>query len=67
VSAGYFEHLGCGAYHGVAESARGGYGALYAELAGAFGRMVRVLASLPGSALPEDERLFALAASTRMQ
>jgi hypothetical protein len=52
VSADYFAQLGCGAYHGVAESARGGYGALYAELARAFGRMVTVLASLPGSALP---------------
>jgi hypothetical protein len=49
VSADYFAQLGCGAYHGVAESARGGYGALYAELARAFGRMVTVLASLPGS------------------
>jgi hypothetical protein len=49
VSADYFAQLGCGAYHGVAESARGGYAALYAELARTFGRMVAVLAALPGS------------------
>jgi hypothetical protein len=48
VSAGYFASLGCGAYHGVAESAReGGYAALFAELAQAFDRMVRVLGALP--------------------
>ena len=50
VSADYFAQLGCGAYHGVAESARGGYAALYAELARAFGRMVTVLGALPGTA-----------------
>jgi hypothetical protein len=48
VSVDYFTNLGCGAYHGVAESARDGYAALYAELAQAFGAMVRVLAALPG-------------------
>jgi hypothetical protein len=39
--------LGCGAYHGVAESARDGYAALFAELAKAFDRMVQVLGALP--------------------
>ena len=55
VSADYFASLGCGAYHGVAESARDGYSALFAELARAFHAMVRVLASLPrqgATALP---------------
>lgn len=33
----------------LGESARDGYAALYAELARAFGRMVRVLAALPGN------------------
>lgn len=47
VSADYFSNLGCGAYHGVAESARDGYAALFAELACAFGSMVRVLDALP--------------------
>ena len=47
VSADYFAHLGCGAYHGVAQSARDGYAALFAELARAFDGMVRVLAALP--------------------
>lgn len=47
VSADYFATLGCGAYHGVAESARDGYAALFAELARAFDRMVQVLAALP--------------------
>ena len=47
VSADYFATLGCGAYHGVAESTRDGYAALFAELAGAFGTMVRVLGALP--------------------
>lgn len=47
VSADYFSNLGCGAYHGVAEAARDGYAALFAELARAFGAMVRVLAALP--------------------
>jgi hypothetical protein len=51
VSPDYYAHLGCGAYHGVAESARDGYAALYAELARAFGAMVRVLAALPGDAV----------------
>ena len=46
VDTGYFSRLGCGAYAGVAESARGGYAALFAELAGAFESMVRVLASV---------------------
>ena len=51
VSADYFASLGCGAYHGVAESARGnGYAALFAELAQGFGKMVRVLGALPGGA-----------------
>src|SRR6187551_3009893 len=47
VSADYFASLGCGAYHGVAESARDGYSALFAELARAFHAMVRVLGALP--------------------
>src|SRR4249919_383128 len=47
VSADYFATLGCGAYHGVAESARDGYAALFAELALAFHSMVRVLVALP--------------------
>ena len=47
VSSDYFASLGCGAYHGVAASARDGYSALFAELARAFHAMVRVLASLP--------------------
>ena len=47
VSADYFANLGCGAYHGVAETARDGYAALFAELARAFGAMVRVLGALP--------------------
>jgi hypothetical protein len=51
VSADYFAHLGCGAYHGVAESARDGYAALFAELARAFAGMVRVLGALPGQPL----------------
>jgi hypothetical protein len=52
VSADYFATLGCGAYHGVAESARDGYSALFAELARAFGRMVRVLGALPAEGVP---------------
>jgi hypothetical protein len=53
VDPGYFRQLGCGAYAGVAESARDGYAALFAELAHAFGAMVRVLAALPqGGSLP---------------
>jgi hypothetical protein len=47
VDANYFRQMGCGAYAGVAESARDGYAALFAELARAFGAMVRVLAALP--------------------
>ena len=47
VSADYFAQLGCGAYHGVAESARDGYAALFAELAVAFSSMVRVLSKMP--------------------
>jgi hypothetical protein len=47
VSADYFATLGCGAYHGVAETARNGYAALFAELARAFDAMVRVLGALP--------------------
>lgn len=47
VSSDYFASLGCGAYHGVAASARDGYAALFAELARAFHAMVRVLAALP--------------------
>jgi len=47
VSPEYFATLGCGAYYGVAESARDGYAALFAELALAFHSMVRVLAALP--------------------
>jgi hypothetical protein len=43
----YFSTLGCGAYLGVAEAARAGYAALFAELARAFDAMVRVLDSLP--------------------
>ena len=52
VDADYFRQLGCGAYAGVAESARDGYAALFAELAHAFGAMVRVLASLPQEGSP---------------
>jgi hypothetical protein len=47
VSADYFATLGSGAYLGVAESATAGHAALFAELAGAFRRMVRVLGALP--------------------
>ena len=43
----YFSHLGSGAYRGVAEAARAGYAALFAELARAFDAMVRVLDALP--------------------
>jgi hypothetical protein len=51
VNADYFAALGCGAYHGVADVARDGHAALFAELARAFGAMVRVLGALPdGSA-----------------
>jgi hypothetical protein len=61
VSAGYFATLGCGAYHGVAESARDGHAALFAELARAFDAMVRVLTALPdrnaAPALPEWARI----------
>ena len=53
VSVAYYANLGSGAYHAVAESARDGYAALYAELARAFGAMVRVLTALPdGSEMP---------------
>jgi hypothetical protein len=53
VSADYFATLGCGAYHGAAESSRAGEAALFAELARAFGTMVRVLGALPqGDAMP---------------
>jgi hypothetical protein len=47
VTPAYFATLGCGAYHGVAETAHGGYAALFAELARAFDAMVRVLGALP--------------------
>jgi len=47
VGADYFSRLGCGAYLGVAEAARAGYAALFAELARAFQAMVRVLDALP--------------------
>jgi hypothetical protein len=43
----YFRQLGSGAYRGVAEAARAGYAALFAELARAFDAMVRVLDALP--------------------
>ena len=43
----YFSNLGSGAYLGVAEAARAGYAALFAELARAFDAMVRVLDALP--------------------
>jgi len=59
VDANYFRQLGCGAYAGVAESARDGYAALFAELARAFGAMVRVLASLP-----QDGSLLGYASAT---
>ena len=49
VSADYFATLGCGAYHGVAETTRAGEAALFTELARAFGTMVRVLGALPRS------------------
>jgi hypothetical protein len=52
VGPAYYADLGRGAYHGVAETARDGYAALYAELAGAFGAMVRVLAALPDRDVP---------------
>jgi hypothetical protein len=53
VSADYFATLGSGAYHGAAETARDGQAALFAELARAFGTMVRVLGALPrGDAVP---------------
>ena len=47
VAADYFATLGCSAYHAVAETARDGHAALFAELARGFGRMVRVLGALP--------------------
>ena len=47
VSVDYYATLGCGAYHGVAESARDGYAELFSELARAFRAMVRVLGALP--------------------
>ena len=46
VESRYFLNLGCGAYAGVAESAKDGYAALFAELARAFGAMARVLAAV---------------------
>jgi hypothetical protein len=52
LSADYYANLGSGAYHGVAESARDGYAALYAELARAFGAMVNVLTALPDGTVP---------------
>jgi hypothetical protein len=47
VAPDYFSQLGSGAYRGVAEAARAGYAALFAELARAFDAMVRVLDALP--------------------
>ena len=47
VGPAYFSNLGCGAYLGVAEAARAGYSALFAELARAFDAMVSVLDALP--------------------
>ena len=44
VSPGYFAAIGQSAYGEVAGSAGGGYGELFAELAGAYRTMVRVLA-----------------------
>ena len=55
VDAEYFATLGCSAYHGVAGAASGGHAALFAELASAFGAMVRVLGAFPrepGPVLP---------------
>jgi hypothetical protein len=52
VGVAYYANLGSGAYYGVAESARDGYAALYAELARAFGAMVRVLTALPDGSAP---------------
>jgi len=51
VSADYYASLGCGAYHGVAASARDGYSVLFAELAQTFHAMVQVLAALPAQRL----------------
>jgi hypothetical protein len=65
VSADYFTSLGCGAYHGVAESARDGYAALYAELARAFGAMVRVLGALPARGAIEPPLAWAAAFTPR--
>jgi hypothetical protein len=47
VASDYFATLGSSAYCGVAESARDGHAALFAELARRFGAMVRVLGALP--------------------
>lgn len=55
VSRDYFEGIGRSAYDGVAESAGGGYGELFARLAQAYRAMVRVLAAAVasvGEALP---------------
>ena len=55
VGADYFATLGCSAYHGVAGTARDGHAVLFAELALAFGALVRVLDSFPreaGTILP---------------
>jgi hypothetical protein len=65
VSADYFAHLGCGAYHGVAETARDGHAALFAELAAAFGTMVRVLGALPDANAAMPLPAWAVACATR--
>lgn len=68
VSVAYYANLGSGAYHGVAESARDGYAALYAELARAFGAMIRVLTALPDGTVParvSPALIAALPASSR--
>lgn len=49
VTPGYYADLGRGAYQGVAEIARNGYAALFAELARAYQAMVQVLSTLAGN------------------
>nr|WP_246149931.1 hypothetical protein [Arenimonas fontis] len=50
VSPDYFQDIGRNAYDGVAGSAGGGYGQLFARLAGAYRAMVRVLAATAAAA-----------------
>ncbi len=53
VSRRYYIDIGQGAYAAVGDLARRIYGDLFAQLAGAFERMVRVLGGVRGEALPE--------------